>query len=83
MAVAVVRKFTPSHFAFMRAVVQEIDLRSCWDRYLRTTGEHEDLRKVRSTTARVRSEFAAAAKRHAPPGTARLIPRFSFHGSSY
>jgi hypothetical protein len=67
------RKFTPGHFAFMRAVVQGIDLRASWDPYLRTEGEHEDLRKVRSTIARIRSEFAAAARRHARPGTARLI----------
>jgi len=57
----------------MRAVVQGIDLRASWDRYLRTEGEHEDLRRVRSTIARMRSEFAAAARRHARPGTARLI----------
>src|SRR5438309_6267526 len=67
------RKFTPGHFAFMRAVVQGIDLRASWDRYLRTEGEHEDLRKVRSTIARMRTEFSAAARRHARPGTARLI----------
>ena len=48
------RKFTSGHFAFMRAVVQGIDLRASWDRYLRTEGEHEDLRKVRSTIARMR-----------------------------
>ena len=57
----------------MRAVVQGIDLRASWDRYLRTEGEHDDLRKVRSTIARMRTEFAAAARRHARPGTARLI----------
>ena len=74
MAVATApRKFTSGHFAFMRAVVQGIDLRASWDRYLRTEGEHEDLRKVRSTIARMRTEFAAAARRHARPGTARLI----------
>src|ERR1035438_4570675 len=67
------RKFTSGHFAFMRAVVQGIDLRASWDRYLRTEGEHEDLRKVRSTIARMRTEFAAAARRHARPGTARLV----------
>ena len=57
----------------MRAVVQGINLRASWDRYLRVEGEHEDLRKVRSTIARMRSDFAAAARRHAKPGTARLI----------
>ena len=74
MAVATTpRKFTSGHFAFMRAVVQGIDLRASWDRYLRTEGEHEDLRKVRSTIARMRTEFAAAARRNARPGTARLV----------
>src|SRR6478609_10208804 len=74
MAVATApRKFTSGHFAFMRAVVQGIDLRASWDRYLRTQGEHDDLRKVRSTIARMRTEFTAAARRHARPGTARLI----------
>ena len=74
MAVATApRKFTPGHFAFMRAVVQGIDVRASWDRYLRTEGEHDDLRKVRSTIAWMRTEFAAAARRHARPGTARLI----------
>jgi hypothetical protein len=58
----------------MRAVVQGIDLRASWDRYLRTEGEHEDdLRKVWSTIARMRTELAAAARRHARPGTARLV----------
>ena len=74
MAVATTpRKFTSGHFAFMRAVVQGIDVRASWDRYLRTEGEHDDLRKVRSTIARMRTEFSAAARRHARPGTARLI----------
>ena len=74
MAVAPVhRKFTSGHFAFMRAVIQGIDLRASWDRYLSVEGEHEDLRKVRSTISRMRSDFAAAAKRHARPGTARLM----------
>jgi len=73
MAVATApRKFTSGHFAFMRAVVQGIDVRASWDRYLRTQGEHDDLRKVRSTIARMRTEFTAAARRHARPGTARL-----------
>ena len=58
----------------MRAVVQGIDLRASWDRYLRTEGEHEDLRKVRSTIARMRSEFAAAARRHARAGNGAADP---------
>ena len=67
------RKFHSGHFAFMRAVVQGIDLRASWDRYLRVEGDHEDLRRVKTTIARIRVEFAAAARRHAKPGTARLV----------
>lgn len=44
-----------------------------WDRNPRIEGEREDLRKVKSTIARVRAEFAAQARRHAKPGTARLV----------
>lgn len=57
----------------MRALVQGIDLQASWDRYLSLEGGHEDLRKVKSTIAWIRGEFAAAARRHAKPGTARLI----------
>ncbi len=49
-----VRKFNTGHFAFMRAVVQGVDVRASWDRYLQIEGEHEDLRKVKSTIARIR-----------------------------
>ena len=57
----------------MRAVVQGIDGRSSWDRYLRTEGEASDQRLVRSTIAWIRDEFAAAAKREDRHGTARLV----------
>ncbi len=57
----------------MRAVVQGVDIQASWDRYLSLEGEHEDLRKVKSTIAWIRGEFAAAARRHAKPGTARLV----------
>ena len=57
----------------MRAVVQGVDVQSSWDRYLSLEGGHEDLRKVKSTIAWIRGEFAAAARRHAKPGTARLV----------
>lgn len=67
------RKLSPGHFAFMRALVQGIDPQASWDRYLSLEGEHGDLRKVKSTIAWIRGEFAAAARRHAKPGTARLI----------
>jgi integrase len=67
------RKLHRGHFAFMRAVVQGVDLRNSWDRYLRIEGEHVDVRRVRSAIAWMRGEFAAAARREAKPGTARLV----------
>ena len=67
------RKLSVGHFAFMRAVVQGIDLRSSWDRYLRVEGEASDQRLLRSTIAWIRDEFAAAAKREDRHGTARLM----------
>ena len=67
------RKLHAGHFAFMRAVVQGIDGRSSWDRYLRTEGEASDQRLVRSTIAWIRDEFAAAAQREDRHGTARLV----------
>ncbi|MDM0032204.1 hypothetical protein QTI33_08660 [Variovorax sp. J22P271] len=59
------RKLHSGHFAFMRAVAQGLDARSAWDRYLRLEGEHVDTRKVNSTIAWIRSEFAAAARSQA------------------
>ena len=67
------RKLHVGHFAFMRAVVQGLDSRESWDRYFRIDGEATDLRTVRSTIAWIRDEFAAAAKRQARYGTARLV----------
>ena len=61
------------HFAFMRSVVQGLDLRESWDRYLRVEGEATDQRTVRGTIAWIRAEFAAAAKRQDRFGTARLV----------
>ena len=43
------RKLHLGHFAFMRAVVQGLDTRDSWDRYLRLEGEHDDVRNVRRT----------------------------------
>jgi site-specific recombinase XerD len=67
------RKLHMGHFAFMRAVLQGLDTRDSWDRYLRIDGEHDDLRNVNRTIAWVRDEFAAAARRCDRHGTARLI----------
>lgn len=67
------RKLHLGHFAFMRAVVQGLDTRAAWDRYLRIEGEHDDIRNVRRMIAWIRDEFAAAAKRFDRFGTARLV----------
>ena len=67
------RRLHRGHFAFMRAVVQGVDARASWERFLFVEGEHTDLRIVRRTITWIRDEFAAAAKRHERPGTARLI----------
>jgi integrase len=67
------RRLQGAHFAFMRALVQGLDERASWERYLRIEGEHDDLRTVRRTIAWIRDEFAAAARRERRPGTARLI----------
>ncbi len=67
------RKLHRGHFAFMRALVQGVDERTAWEKYLRHEGEHTDIRTVRRTIAWIRDAFAAAARREARPGTARLI----------
>jgi site-specific recombinase XerD len=67
------RKLHLGHIAFMRAVVQGLDTRESWDRYLRLEGEHDDIRNVRRTIQWIRDEFAAAAKRYDRHGTARLV----------
>ena len=72
-AVAPRRKLHRGHFAFMRAIVQGIPHKASWDRYLRIEGEAGDARAVRTTIAWIRQEFAAAARREARPGTARLV----------
>lgn len=67
------RKLHRGHFAFMRAVVQGLDTGDSWQRYLQDEGEHRDVRIVRKTIARIRDEFAAAARRHNRHGVARLV----------
>lgn len=57
----------------MRALVQGLDQRASWDRYLRDEGEGGDRRQVRQTVEWIRQAFAAAARREQRPGTARLI----------
>lgn len=73
MSAARQRKLHVGHFAFMRSVVQGLDLRQSWERYFRIEGELTDQRTVRTTIQWIRDEFAAAARREARPGTARLV----------
>lgn len=67
------RKLNAAHFAFMRGLVQGLPLREMWERYLQVEGRSSDLRIVRSTIAWIRDAFAAAARREARFGTARLV----------
>jgi site-specific recombinase XerD len=67
------RKLHLGHFAFMRALVQGIDTRVSWNRYLRIEGEHSDARTVRKTVAWLRDEFAASARGRQRHGAARLV----------
>lgn len=57
----------------MRALVQGLDTRVAWTRYLCIEGEHSDVRTVRKTIAWLRDEFAAAARRWQRHGAARLV----------
>src|ERR1019366_1872419 len=66
------RKLHVGHFAFMRSVVQGLGVRQSWERYFRVEGD-DSARHVKATIQWIRDEFAAAAKRQARPGTARLV----------
>ena len=67
------RVISRAHFAFMRALLQGLDERESYRRYLQHGDEPVDLRTVRATAQWLRDEFAAAAHRQARPGTARLV----------
>ncbi|MET0543425.1 MAG: phage integrase family protein [Variovorax sp.] len=75
------------HFAFMRALLQGLDERESWNRYLRSEGESADLRTIRHAVAEIRDAFATAARREARPGMARLVrldpERFSAAAKSF
>jgi hypothetical protein len=66
-------KLHRDHFAFYRAIVQGVEPRAAWERYLQLGDERVDERRVRSAIAAMRGEFAAAATRERRPGTARLV----------
>lgn len=63
------RRLHAGHFAFMRAYVEGLDLNEAWSRYMNTEGPKMDPRII----AKLRDDFAAAAKRHDRHGVARLI----------
>lgn len=67
------RTLRRAHFAFMRAVLEGLDPKASWQRYLHTEDEAVDMRTVRAAVAWIRDEFAAAALRERRPGTARLV----------
>jgi len=67
------RRLHRGHFAFMRALIQGMDERAAWERYLRAESDGGDRRHVRGTIQWIRDAFAAAARREHRPGTARLI----------
>lgn len=68
-----VKRMHAGHFAFMRALIQGMDAKASWDRYLAAEGEGGDRRQVQRTIAWIKDSFAAAARRESRPGTARLI----------
>jgi site-specific recombinase XerD len=57
----------------MRSVVQGLDPRESWERYLQVEGDVSDQRLVRATITWIRDEFAAASRRQDRYGTARLV----------
>jgi site-specific recombinase XerD len=67
------RKLHLGHIAFMRAVVQGLDPKQSWERYLRSEGELASQRQLRKTIQWIRDEFAAAARQNARHGLARLV----------
>lgn len=67
------RSISRAHFAFMRALLQGLNERESYARYLGHGENPADLRTIRGTIQWIRDEFAAAALRAARPGTARLV----------
>ncbi len=61
------------HFAFLRGLIQGLELMAMWNRYLYIEGESSDARVVRSTIHWIRSELDTAARKAGKPGTARLL----------
>ena len=64
------------HFRFLSGVVQGLDGRALWDRYLFAHGT-ADLRRIRSVTALLFDEVGALARRAGRPEIALLLRRRS------
>lgn len=62
----------PRHFAFMRAIIEGMDARQSWARYLAMPGAAGSPRQIRETIALINDAFTAAARRHRRRGPARL-----------
>ncbi len=67
------RRVHVGHFAFVRAVIQGLSVESSFNRYLKMDEDGEGPRSGIATIRWLRSEFVAAARKQARPGTARLL----------
>ena len=56
LAAARARKLHVGHFAFMRSVVQGLDVRQSWERYFRVEGD-DSARHVKATIQRIRDKM--------------------------
>jgi len=72
-------RLTREHFRFLSGVVQGLDVRTLWDRYLYAGGS-ADLRRIRSVTALLQDELGGLARRAGRPEIAALLRRRSDAG---
>ncbi len=63
----------PSEFAFMRALLQGVDLQTSWRRYLGIDNRPGTAQEIKLAIDHIRHAFAVASMRHRRPGTARLV----------
>lgn len=69
-------RLTREHFRFLSGVVQGLDARALWDRYLFALGP-ADLRRIRSVTVALHDQLGALARRAGRPAVADLLRRRS------
>lgn len=65
-------RLSRAHFRFLSGLVQGLDARALWDRYLYALGA-ADTRRIRSVTALLHTELGARARRAGRPGVAALL----------